>query len=83
LSTRTDNHVLTLFVFSKWMNSCRSLDNGCIWVLGHDQFKQQLQFFISGQRAVILVVGIISFFKRTELTHDLFHVKLRNIILVR
>jgi hypothetical protein len=48
---------LTLFGFSQWMNSCRSLDNGCIWVLGHDQFKQQLQFFISGQRAVVLVVG--------------------------
>src|SRR5262245_33591858 len=33
---------LTLFVFSKWMNSRRSLDNGRIWVLGHNQVKQQL-----------------------------------------
>ena len=57
---------LTLFVFSKWMNSRRSLDNGRIWVLGHDQVEQQLQFFISGQRAVILVVGIISCFNLTD-----------------
>jgi hypothetical protein len=39
---------LTRFVFSKWMNSRRSLDSGRIGVLGHDQVKQQLQFFISG-----------------------------------
>ena len=54
------------------MNSRRSLDSGRIWVLGHDQVERQLQFFVSEQRVVILVVGIISFFKRTELTHDLF-----------
>jgi hypothetical protein len=48
---------LTLFVFSKWMNARRSLDSGRIWVLGHDQVKQQLQFFISGQHAAIVVVG--------------------------
>jgi len=66
---------LTLFVFSKWMNSRRSLDSGRIWVLGHDQVKQQLQFFISGQRAVIVIVGIIGFFKGTKFTNYLFHVK--------
>jgi hypothetical protein len=74
----TDDH-LTFFVFSKWMNSCRSLDNGRIWVFGHDQFKQQLQFFISGQPAAVLVVGVTSFFKRKEFTHDLFHVGSKNI----
>ena len=61
------------------MNSCRSLDNGCIRVLGYDQFKQQLQFFISGQRAVILIVGIISFFKGTKFTNYLFHVEEKRI----
>jgi hypothetical protein len=56
------------------MNSRRSLDNGGISVFGHDQVKQQLQFFISGQGSVILVVGIINFSKRDEFTRDLFHV---------
>ena len=65
------------------MNSRRSLDSGRIWVLGHDQVKQQLQFFISGQRAVILIVGIISFFKRKEFTHDFFHVQERNITVIK
>jgi hypothetical protein len=49
------------------MNSRRSLDSGRIGVLRHDQVKQQLQFFISGQRAVILVVGIVSFVKERNL----------------
>jgi hypothetical protein len=57
------------------MNSRRSLDSGRIWVLGHDQVKQQLQFFISGQRAIILIVGIIGFFKGMESTNYLFHVE--------
>jgi hypothetical protein len=33
---------LTLFVFSKWMNSRRSLDSGRIGILGHDQFEEHL-----------------------------------------
>jgi len=57
------------------MNSCRSLDSGCIWVLGHDQVKEQLQFFISGQGAVIVIVGIIGFFKETKFMNHLFHVE--------
>jgi len=61
------------------MNSRRSLDSGRIWVLRHDQIKQQLQFFISGQRAVILKVGIIGFFKGTKFTHYLFQVQQKNI----
>jgi hypothetical protein len=71
---------LTLFVFSKWMNSRRSLDSGRIWVLGHDQVEQQLQFFISGQGPVIGIVGIISFFKGTEFMNYLFH---SNITVIR
>jgi hypothetical protein len=64
---------LTLFVFSQWMNSRRSLDSGRIWVLGHDQVKQQLQFFISGQAAVIVIVCIIGFFKGTKFVNYLLH----------
>jgi hypothetical protein len=60
---------LTLFVFSKWMNSCRSLDSGRIWALGHDQVKQQLQLFISGQRAVILIYSFIP--RRSRAANDL------------
>ncbi len=64
---------LTLLVFSKWMYSRRSLDNGRIGVLRHDQFKQELKLFIAGQGTVVLVVGIIGFGERSELSNDLFH----------
>jgi len=56
----------TLFVFSQWMNSRTSLDSGRIWVLGYDQVEQQLQCFIFGKRAVILIVGIIGCFNLTD-----------------
>ena len=34
--------VLIFFVFTKWIHSRRSFDNGRIGILGHDQLKQYL-----------------------------------------
>jgi len=45
------------------MNSRRSLDNGRIDVLGQDQLKENLQFFIAGQTSVVFIVRIVGFRK--------------------
>jgi hypothetical protein len=55
------------------MNSRRSLDNGRIGILGHDQLKQYLELFVAGQGAVILTIGIVCFIKGTEFSDDSFH----------
>ena len=60
----------TLLVFSKWMNSRRSLDYGRIGILRHDQLEQHLQSFLTGQRAVILE---ISFVEGLKFSYKLFH----------
>ena len=54
------------------MNSRRSLDNGRIGILGHDQLQEDLQFFVAGKGAAIFVVGIVRFIKREEFPHDFF-----------
>jgi len=55
------------------MNSRRSLDNGRIGILGHDQLEQHLKFFVAGKGAVILLVSIVRFVERTEYLDNFFH----------
>jgi hypothetical protein len=55
------------------MNSRRSLDNGRIGILGHDQLKQDLEFFVAGYGAVVLIIGSIRFGERRKLSDNFFH----------
>ena len=60
-------------MFSKWMNSRRSFDNGLIGILGHDQFEQDLQPFGAGEVTIVRVIRCFSSFGNMKFSNNLLH----------
>jgi hypothetical protein len=55
------------------MKSRRSFDNGVIWILRHDQFKQDLQSIVAGENTILLEIGGFGVFRKMKFSNDLFH----------